>query len=206
MIARARDIRTNQNRFLEMLPLIRQHAQVAFSSEPPSRRQELVSEVVANCWVAYVRLIERGLHDVIYASPLAKFAVRQVCDGRRVGTKLNVQDVSSRHCQRVKGVKLERLDVFDENDGQWKEVVVEDKTAGPAEIAAVRIDFADWLESLPRMKRRVAKFLATGESTQKTARKFRVTSGRVSQIRRELAKAWFEFVGEHEQAMAAATA
>lgn len=206
MIARAKRISTDQDQFLGMLPLIREQASHAFRHEPPSRRQELITEVVANCWVAYVRLIERGLHDVIYASPLARFAIKQVRDGRRVGTKLNVLDVSSKYCQRTKGVTLERLDVLNDSGDAWKEVVVEDKKAGPAQVAATRVDFGDWLKSLPRMKRQIAKFLATGQSTQKTARKFHVSSGRISQIRRELAKAWFEFVGEEEQALAAATA
>ena len=126
MIARAKRICTHQDRFLEMLPQIRLQARHAFRNQLPSRRQELITEVVANCWVAYVRLIERGLHDVIYASPLARFAIKQVRAGRRVGTKLNVQDVSSGYCQRAKGVKVERLDVLNDSGDAWKEVVVED--------------------------------------------------------------------------------
>jgi hypothetical protein len=117
-----------------------------------------------------------------------------------------VQDISSRCCRQRKGVSVTSLDRYDQKDEEWKEIVVESKTAGPDQIATTRIDFAAWLKSLPRMKRQMAKFLAAGQSTQKTARKFHVSSGRVSQIRRELAKAWFEFVGEDEQAMAAATA
>jgi hypothetical protein len=206
MIATAHKVRSYQDRFLEMLPLIRQQARVAFRNQPPSRRQELISEVVANCWVAYVRLIERGLHDVIYASPLARFAIKQVRDGRRVGTKLNVQDVSSKYCQRTKGVKMERLDFLNDSEGQWREIVVEDKRAGPAEVAATRIDFGDWLKSLPRVKRQIAKVLATGETTKTVARKFRLTPGRVSQLRCELMDAWQSFVGEDQEAVAAVTA
>jgi hypothetical protein len=151
-------------------------------------------------------LIERGLHDVIYASPLARFAVKQVRDGRRVGTKLNVQDVSSGYCQRAKGVKVERLDVLNDSGNAWREVVVEDKTAGPAEVAATRIDFGDWLKSLPRVKRQIAKTLATGETTKKAARKHGVSAGRISQMRRELMDAWMEFIGEDQEVMAATMA
>jgi hypothetical protein len=206
MIARAKGISTYQDRFLELLPLIRQQAHHAFRNELPSRRQELITEVVANCWVAYIRLIERGLHDVIYASPLARFAIRQIRDGRRVGTKLNVQDVSSKHCQRAKGFKMERLDVSNDIGNAWREIVVEDKRSGPDLIAATRIDFGAWLKSLPRLKRQIAKFLATGETTSATARKFRVSRGRVSQLRRELMDAWELFVGEDQEAAVAATA
>ena len=80
--------------FLSLLPAIADQARFAFRGEPRERRQELIAEVVANAFVAFVRLVERGLTDVIYPTPLAQFAIKQVRDGRRVGAKLNVRDVS----------------------------------------------------------------------------------------------------------------
>ena len=41
-----------------------------------------------------------------------------------------------------------------------------------------------------------AKVLANGETTSAAAKKFRITPGRVSQIRRELEQAWHRFQGE----------
>jgi len=49
---------------------------------------------------------------------------------------------------------------------------------------------------LPRYKRRIAETLASSETTKATARKFRVSPGRISQTRRELETAWQEFQGE----------
>jgi hypothetical protein len=46
------------------------------------------------------------------------------------------------------------------------------------------------------MNRRVAEKLATGESTSAIARLFRLTPGRISQLRRELCDAWHTFQGE----------
>ena len=91
----------HQQKFVELLPLIRSQAHVAFRCEPFERRRELVAEVVANCWVAFVRLVERGLESIVYATPLTQFAIKQVRSGRRVGTKLNVRDVTSEYCQRA---------------------------------------------------------------------------------------------------------
>jgi hypothetical protein len=85
-------------KFLSLLPKIRDQACFAFRTEKPERRQELIAEVVANCWVAFVRLVERGLLEVVYPTPLAQYAIKQVRDGRRVGAKLNVRDVSSALC------------------------------------------------------------------------------------------------------------
>jgi DNA-binding NarL/FixJ family response regulator len=70
---------------------------------------------------------------------------------------------------------------------------VEDRRSGPSEIAAARIDFGDWMGRLPHRQRRLAELLATGESTSEAAEKFRVSPGRVSQIRRELEDSWDDF-------------
>jgi hypothetical protein len=55
---------------------------------------------------------------------------------------------------------------------------VESRRFGPAELAAARIDVADWLARLPRFKRRVAATLGSGESTGATAKRHGVTAGR----------------------------
>jgi hypothetical protein len=180
-------------RFLSLLPAIREQARFAFRAEEPERRQDFTAEVIANCWIAFVRLIERGLLDVVYPTPLAQYAIRQVRDGRRVACKLNVRDVSSEYCQLRKGITVERLDRYDDRKCEWREVLIEDKNAGPAETAAARMDIAAWFDSLPRRKRRIAQTLATGETTKGTARKFRVSPGRISQTRRELEQAWQDF-------------
>ena len=107
-----------------------------------------------------------------------------------------MRDVSSRHCQLTKGLRVRRLDHFDHDEEQWKEVLVEDKHAGPAETAAARLDFGSWTESLPCRLRAIATTLATGETTKETAKRFNVSSGRISQLRRELKTSWQAFQGE----------
>ena len=195
-----------QAKFLELLPLIREQARIAFLHEPSERREEMTAEVVANCWVAFIRLMKRGLDDIVYATPLAQFAIRQTRAGRRVGRQLNVRDITSRHCQINTGARVGRLDQFDEDEQQWQEVLIEDRHAGPAEIAANRIDFADWLTMLSRRSRKIATTLATGETTTAAARQFRVSPARISQIRGELKDCWERFQGEDSVVDKAATA
>jgi len=190
-----------QSKFLELFPSLRRQARVAFRNEPPERRQDLVAEVLANCWVAYVRLMERGLDDRIFPTPLAQYAIRQVRAGRKTGSRLNVRDVSSEYAQRSRGFHVERLDRYDRDDQEWKELIVEDRKAGPAATAACRIDFHDWLASLPRKLRRIAETLASGESTKTAARRSRLSPGRISQLRRELEKSWESFHGEETAAL-----
>jgi hypothetical protein len=185
------------DKFLMMLPSIRDQARLAFRAVQPELKEELVAEVVANAYVAFSRLVERGRADLAYPTPLAQFAIRQVRCGRRVGSKLNIRAVSSRHAQLAKGIVMERLDKFDAEEGEWREaLVVEDRKAGPAETAAARIDVAAWFRSLARKKRRIAQTLARGEGTVKVAAMFGLTAGRISQLRQELAESWAEYQGE----------
>ena len=134
----------------------------AFRGLRPEAKQEAIQGSLANAAVAYARLHEQGRADIAYATPLANFAVRQFLAGRRVGGQLNLNDVMSRHAQRHHNLVVERLDRRDYG-GEWKEILVEDRRFTPAETAAARIDFADWLSQLCRRDRGIATTLATGE-------------------------------------------
>jgi len=182
--------------FIGMLPAIARHASLAFRSRKGDERDDLIQETIANAARAFARLVELGKPELAYPSVLARFAVRQVLDGRKVGSKLNVRDVLSKYAQSRKGFHVDRLDCLDEETGQWQEIVVEDRHAGPAEVVECRIDFGDWMASLPRPQRQIADTLAMGETTGATAHKFGLSAGRVSQLRRELMESWKVFVGE----------
>jgi hypothetical protein len=183
-------------KFLVLLPLIQQLARRAFRRHSFEERQELMAEVVANCWAAFVRLMDRDREERIFATPLARFAIRQVRDGRRVGNPRNVNDLCSAYAQQQRGFRLERLDRYDDREQRWKEILVEDRHAGPADTAVARIDIATWLRSLPVRPRRVAEKLAIGETTGAVARRFRLSPGRISQMRRELRWNWDDFQGD----------
>ena len=185
--------------FMQMLPVIHAYARGAFAHLNPEARQDMIQEVVANALVAYVRLYQQGRVALAYPTVLARYGVAQVRDGRKVGCKLNIRDPLSRYCQKRKGVVVERLDVFDEEENAWAEAVVQDtRTATVPDIVSFRCDFPAWLETLRHRDRRIAETLALGHRTQDVARRFQVSEGRVSQLRRELAVSWKAFVGEVE--------
>ena len=175
-----------------MLPKIVSYARIAFRHLGPEARQEALQNVVANTWAAFVGLARRGKLDLAYPTVLARYAVAQVREGRKVGCKLNIRDVLSPYCQAKKGVIVERLDRFDEEENAWQDT----RTAPVPEIVAFRCDFADWLASLKRRDRRIAESLAIGNRTGDVAKRFDVSAGRVSQLRHELADSWRAFVGE----------
>lgn len=176
--------------FLAMLPAIRRSLKAAFRGLDPEARDEAVQEDICNALAAYVRLCERAKVDQAYPTPLATYAVRQIRDGRKVGGKLNVRDVSSLHCRRRKHVILERLDKWDREEQAWMEIVVEDRHTSPADVVRVRLDFAAWLKTLPRRDRKVALDLAAGHRTKDVARRYDLSDGRISQLRKELHLSW----------------
>jgi hypothetical protein len=181
------------DQFLVLLPVIRRHARRAFRHLGVEAREESVTATLAHAWVAFVRLSELGRAEIAYPSPLATYAVARVREGRSIGNQLNARDVTSIRCRRQYGVQIESLD---DGDYEWREIVVEDRRAGPADIAAVRLDFTAWLNSLSRRDRRMAEILATGETTRLAAARVGLSVGRVSQLRRKLHEAWLRFQGE----------
>ena len=129
------------------------------------------------------------------------YAIRRVKVGRKVGVTLNVRDVSSEYCQLSKGVRLERLDRFDREGGEWLEVLIEDRRAGPAETAASRIDVNDWPDRMPPRDRRIAEALAASHTTGEVASQFDVSPSRISQKRREYFDDWHAFQRDSPEAV-----
>jgi len=185
--------------FLKMLPAITRHARIAFRHLDPEAKAEAVQAVACNCCCAVARLAELGKLDLAYPSPLARYGVSQVRDGRMTGGHLNCKDIASPYCQRLKGIVVERLDKFDREEECWQEILIPDRTCTPAELAASRLDFPAWLDTLGRRDRKVALKLAEGEKTGDVARRFGLSEGRVSQLRRELAENWKRFVGDRPE-------
>ncbi len=185
----------HDEQFLTMVPAIQRYARSAFRNLRSQTREEAVCAVVADAFFAFRRLVELGKHDVAYATPLARFAVRRYWTGR-CACMPRGRDMMSQKARTARGIVVERLDQFDEDAQHWRQALVEDRHAGPAEIAAARLDVAAWFRSLPRRSRRVAETLSLGNTTSHAARQFGVSRARVSQLRRELQASWQAFQGE----------
>jgi len=189
-----------QDQFLRMLPVIRRQAHIAFRGQRPEAREEFVAEVIANAYCAFIGLARRNKLAVAFATPLAQFAIRQVRAGRRVGCSLNSNDLLSPWARKCHGLTIEQLDQSDNRSGSFDQLLVEDRQAGPAEIAAARIDVAAWLKSLSRRHRKIAKALAIGVSTRDVARQFGLSPARISQLRSWFRQHWEQFQGGRQTA------
>jgi hypothetical protein len=189
--------------FERLLPLLQCQAAWHFRHLGVEARQEAVQSSLAHAWQALVYLARRGRLDVMRLSALVRYAVARTRGGRSLGTSVNANDVLSTWCRQRRKVCVQRLD---EQVGAWREIVVADRRTNPADLAAFRIDIADWLAGLSRRDRQLAETLALGESTQHAAQQFNLSAGRISQLRRELYAAWQRFQGEVDTASGPCTA
>ena len=130
--------------------------------------------------------------SLAYPTSLAQYAVAQFKEGRRVGTPTNTLDVTSAASTRKHGHRVESLTPYDRDDS-WRAIAVEDRKSGPAEVAALRIDFDDWLSSLTQRQSSMASAMCKGFSTSELAENQSVSRSRISQIRRELEANWNQF-------------
>ena len=86
-----------------MLPKLVRHAKYAFRHLRRSQDyQDMIQETIANAFVAFKALVRRDKMDLAYPTVLARYAVAQIKDGRRVGNSLNCQEVLSPYAQRLK--------------------------------------------------------------------------------------------------------
>ena len=92
---------------MRMLPKIVRHARVRLRAPQARGENDALQEVAANATVAYARLAELGKTDLAYPTVLANYAVAQYRDGRRVGNRLNISDITSSYAQKRKGIIVE---------------------------------------------------------------------------------------------------
>jgi hypothetical protein len=186
-------------RFVAMIPLIRKHSRFAFRDLPAAIRQERTDDALAHAFVLFAHLVHRRRVRLAHPTALARYAVYRVQSGRPLGSRMNSGDVMSPAAQRRHRFRVNSADTgCFASDLRWTELLSELRHATPADLAAMRIDFAAWLRQLSARHRDVALCMAFGETTGALARRYQVSCGRISQIRHELATLWRTFQGERD--------
>jgi hypothetical protein len=196
--------------FLSILPRIELHGQFAFRGvRCPQQRADHVAEMVALCWLWFVRLVERGKDPLGFPVVLASYAARQVRCGRGLCGQEKGQDALSGLAQRRHGFVVGRLphatatthDRLGAVGGQRTQDALEEllhdngRTPVPEQVA-FRLDFPAWRRTHARRTRRLMHDMMLGERTRELARKYGLSPGRISQLRPELHNDWRRFCGE----------
>jgi len=145
----------------------------------------------------YRRLRQRGKDVARFVSTLASYAARAVKSGRRLCGQEKANDVLSPRAQRRYGFQVEGLP---EDHNRLREPLLDalhDNTQTPVPDQVVfRVDFPEWRNSRSKRDRRLMDELLVGERTQDVSRKFGLSAGRVSQLRREFHQDWLAFCDE----------
>jgi hypothetical protein len=195
--------------FLKVLPAVQLHAQIQFRHLPPERREDLVREAIASACVSYQLLAAKSRLNVATPATLATYAVRQVRSGRHVGGHQDsAKDAMSPVVRRRHGVQVANFDAAgmvrlprsaNGRTSGWRQVVVEDRRTPVPDIAAFRVDFAEWLATLSRRNRRIISAMAARVGTMDLATRFKVSPGRISQLRRTFEGSWRQFQKQLEE-------
>jgi hypothetical protein len=178
-----------QQRFTDHLPAVVNAVHFAFRRRFRLRRQdydEVLAEAIAAAWSAWAGLIARG-HDPVAVGVcgIANNAIRYVRNGRKLGNHAGGRSVMDVLNPKA-GCTVRTLEDWAIGDRRWS----------PADEAAFRCDFADWIANLPRRRRCVAELLAQGHGTGEVSQRLGITPAAVSQSRRWLEKSWRIYQGE----------
>jgi hypothetical protein len=184
-----------QAAFLSILPRVELHAAISFRHvRCRQQRAECVAETVALAWRSFTRLAEKGRDATRFPAALATLAARAVRSGRRLCGQERASDVLSPVAQRRRGFTVRPLPQSGGEEGSLLEEALCDNTLTPVDEQVVfRVDFPAWRNTRTERDRRLLDALMVGERTVDVSRRYRLTPGRVSQLRREFHADWTRF-------------
>ncbi len=170
-------------------PQVERHARVEFRKHRD--REELAADCVALAWKWFVRMAERGKDATRFPTAVATYVARAVRAGRRVTGQLPARDAMSEVAQKRHGFYVGKLPDFTTLEANpIQEALIDNTLTPPCEQAAFRIDFPAWLATFSRRDRALIRDMDAGERTGVLARRYGLSPGRVSQLRRDACQSW----------------
>jgi formate dehydrogenase assembly factor FdhD len=181
-----------------VLPRVLSHGRVYFRNiRCRHRREDAIQEMIDLTWMWHLRLAEKGKDSTLFPTALASYAARAVKSGCRFCGQERAKDVLSPLAQQGQHFAVEKLPDFSTLNGSPLEEALHDNTVSPVpDQVAFRLDFPAWLGTLGPRNRSMAEDMALGEKTQDLAQKYRVSEGRISQMRRYFQQDWGRFCGD----------
>jgi len=196
----APDIEAIKARFEEHYPRIHRIATLQHRALYGDQREDAVADTIAWAWWSYRNMALKGGDPDSVIGPIVRYSAKRVRGGQLIAGKPRVNDVMSRLSRQDGGHFVAAL------PGSEKEEVaseildaLEDRGAGPAEEAACRVDYADWLATLSDKQRALAQDLASGLSASQIAERRGVSGAAVRDMRQTLARAWDEREGGEKE-------
>lgn len=161
---------------MDVLPVVKRWAANRFAGHV--HREERILDSLSVAWEIW-----QSAPDNATPSTIARFAVLSTSAQRHVNRSMRSLD-STKRMQRTDTARDYEFDVKQLGNDR----------DDPAEIAAFRIDFSQWLASLKERDRAIAEMLARGDTTTEVAQHLGCTAGNVSQYRAKLAASWSAYL------------
>lgn len=182
-------------RFEEALPRIERHARVVFRSVScQDTREDKVQEVRGLCWKWVRQLHKRGRTWWTFVSQLATFACKAVKSGRKVVGSIRIKDVLNEVNQARRGYAICKLpDMSTESSNPLSDALIDNTRSEVPDQVQFRLDWPAWLSTRTDRDRALLTDMALGHRTKDLARQYRMSEGRVSQLRREYHDDWQRF-------------
>jgi hypothetical protein len=207
--------------FQSLLPKLETHAAIYFRHvRCPNKKADYIAECVALAWGWLVRLHQRGKDVRQFTMVFVYLVARAVRNGRRLCGQERANDVLSGRAQQRRNFRVESLPVstrrsFDDfyasvhgqqSVDSYEERLHDNSVTPPPDAAAFRIDWPNFLKTLSERDRELAHFLSLGHAASKAAERFKLTPGRVTQLRQRWCREWRLCQGEEDVARQEAVA
>ena len=181
-----------QAAFTELLPRIERIAGLQHRRLPPGLREDAVAETIGRAWHAYRKMSLEGRDPAPLLDGMVRFSARHVRAGKLLG-RSESRDVTSRLSRGAGDYFVTALPLGDD-DEVAAEVrdALRDRAPSPADEAAWRIDWRDFLAALSDKQRAVAEGLEAGLNPTEIARQRGVSKAAVQQVRDTLIRKWQE--------------
>ena len=194
----ARSLADLQARFLQIRDRIENHARIYFRQVKCwFRKADYIAETVALAWKWFRRLAQLGKDAREFTSALATYAARAVKCGRRITRQLKPQDVLSEVAQQRHGFYVGKIPDFSTlSENPLAEALIDNTRSPVPEQVMFRLDFPSWLSTRTDRDRRIIGDMMNGQRTLDLSRRYGISPGRISQLRREFQEDWLRFWDE----------
>jgi len=178
--------------FEAALPRMRRVIHFRLRHLAEEQRDEETSESLALAWRAYLSLRLRGKDPEPLIGKIAEYAARQVNSGRRLVGIQPAADIMSRTCQNRHGYCVESIPDSDREDADPDiiDALCDGTLDSPADLATLRVDYGNWLDSLDDHLRDAAEGFAKGLNNTEVGERAGFGRGTGSSWRRELRERW----------------
>jgi hypothetical protein len=194
----------------DILPRVEQHGRIYFRHLRPDTKADAVQEMRALAWKWFLQLDKHGKDPADFLKAFTTYLARAVNSGRRLAGMAKAKDVLNPHAQKRHGFQVERLptSLRSSHDHLYSsplgqeiqdelEERLQDNTVTPvADQVQFRLDFMAWLRILTARERRIIRGMLRNERTMDLSKRFEVSPGRISQMRREFLISWLRFCGD----------